>query len=51
VRASARSPLARLLELVQMGDLVSTYAGISRGVDPTPIDAIARLKDALAEAR
>jgi glucose/mannose-6-phosphate isomerase len=51
VRAAAHAPLARLLELVQMGDLVSTYAGISRGVDPTPIDAIARLKDALAGAR
>ena len=50
VRASGRSDLARLLELVQVGDLVSTYLGIVRGVDPSPIDAIERLKAALAEA-
>jgi hypothetical protein len=33
-----------------VGDLVSTYLGIARGVDPSPIDAIARLKAALATA-
>lgn len=51
VRTRARSPLARLLELVQVGDLVSTYLGLVRGVDPSPIHAIARLKDALEHAR
>jgi glucose/mannose-6-phosphate isomerase len=50
VRASGRSALARLLSLVQRGDLVSTYLGIARGVDPSPIDAIVRLKAALADA-
>jgi glucose/mannose-6-phosphate isomerase len=50
VWASGRSPLARLLTLVQAGDLVATYLGIARGVDPSPIDAIARLKRALADA-
>jgi len=45
-----RSALARLLTLVLFGDLVSVYLGITRGVDPTPIEAIARLKRALAEA-
>ncbi|MEX0742754.1 MAG: bifunctional phosphoglucose/phosphomannose isomerase [Actinomycetota bacterium] len=50
VRASGASGLSRLLELVLHGDLVSTYHAIARGVDPTPIDAIARLKRALAEA-
>jgi phosphoglucose isomerase-like protein len=50
IRTHANSPLARLLDLVQRGDLVSTYTGIARGVDPSPIDAIARLKDALAAA-
>jgi glucose/mannose-6-phosphate isomerase len=50
IHATAGSPLARLLELVQIGDLVTTYAGIARGIDPSPIDAIARLKDALAAA-
>jgi glucose/mannose-6-phosphate isomerase len=48
--ANARSPLAILLELVLRGDLATTYLALARGVDPTPIDAIARLKSALAEA-
>jgi glucose/mannose-6-phosphate isomerase len=48
--ASGVSGLSRLFELVLHGDLVSTYHAIARGVDPTPIDAIARLKRALAEA-
>jgi glucose/mannose-6-phosphate isomerase len=42
------SALASLLQLVLVGDLASTYAAIARGIDPTPIEAIARLKRALA---
>jgi glucose/mannose-6-phosphate isomerase len=49
VEARGRSDLARLLTLVQLGDLVSTYLGIARGVDPSPIEAIASLKRALAK--
>lgn len=48
VWAGGRSPLARLLELVLHGDLASTYVALVRGVDPSPIVAIARLKRALA---
>lgn len=51
VRAHGRSALARLLVLVLRGDLVSTYLALARGVDPTPIEAIERLKRALAPAR
>ena len=50
VWAAGRSPLARLFSLVMMGDFVSTYHGIGHGVDPSPIEPIARLKAALAEA-
>jgi glucose/mannose-6-phosphate isomerase len=50
VHALGSSALARLLTLVQVGDLISTYLGLARGVDPTPIEAIARLKVALSEA-
>jgi len=50
VSSRGRSELARLLTLVQFGDLVSTYLGIARGVDPSPIEAIASLKRALAQA-
>jgi glucose/mannose-6-phosphate isomerase len=48
--ASGASPLSRFLSLAMTGDFVSIYLGIARGFDPTPIDAIARLKRALAEA-
>lgn len=50
VWAHERSGLARLLLLVIRGDLLSTYVAIARGVDPSPIEAIARLKRSLAEA-
>jgi hypothetical protein len=50
VSSRGRSELARLLTLVQFGDLVSTYLGIARGVDPSPVEAIASLKRSLAQA-
>jgi glucose/mannose-6-phosphate isomerase len=48
--AAGRSGLARLFSLILMGDFVSVYAGLLRGVDPTPVRAIDRLKAALQEA-
>jgi glucose/mannose-6-phosphate isomerase len=50
VWARGSSPLARLLSLVAIGDHASVYLAALRGMDPTPIDAIVRLKQALAEA-
>jgi glucose/mannose-6-phosphate isomerase len=38
----------RLLSLVVLGDLVSLYLAVLRGVDPTPVAPIERLKSALA---
>ncbi len=49
VHAGGRSALARLMSLVMTGDFVSCYVGLRRGVDPTPVHAIDRLKAALAE--
>ena len=46
--ASGRSALARLVSLIALGDFVSAYVAIRRGVDPTPVDVITRLKAALA---
>lgn len=48
VAAVGHSALARLLSLVTVGDLVSIYLAFLRGVDPTPVDAIMRLKRELA---
>jgi glucose/mannose-6-phosphate isomerase len=50
VWARGSSPLARLLSLVAIGDHASIYLAALRGVDPKPIEAIARLKQALAGA-
>lgn len=46
-RATGRSTLARLFSLIALGDFVSVYVGIRKGVDPTPVDVITRLKAAL----
>jgi glucose/mannose-6-phosphate isomerase len=48
VRATGRSALARLFSLISFGDFVSVYVAIRRGIDPTPVDVITRLKAALA---
>ena len=44
-------PLVRLARLMAFVDYTSVYLGLARGVDPTPIDAIFRLKAALAARR
>jgi glucose/mannose-6-phosphate isomerase len=40
--------IERLVSLVLLGDLVSLYLAVLRGVDPAVVDAIDRLKEALA---
>jgi glucose/mannose-6-phosphate isomerase len=49
IRVAARgdSRLERVLSLVLLGDLVSVYLAVLAGVDPLPVEAIDRLKDAL----
>ena len=47
--ARGRTTVERVLSLVMLGDLVSLYAAVLRGVDPTPVDAIERFKRALSE--
>jgi glucose/mannose-6-phosphate isomerase len=41
-------PLVRLARLLHFVDFTSVYLGLAMGVDPTPIDTIARIKAALA---
>jgi glucose/mannose-6-phosphate isomerase len=48
VESDAGSRLERLLEMVMLGDLVSLSLAEERGVDPLAIEAIERVKDALA---
>lgn len=47
VWATGRSALARLMSLIALGDFTSAYVAIRKGVDPTPVDVIQRLKAAL----
>lgn len=48
VGAHGRSALAQLLTLIMVGDFASCYVGLRRGVDPTPVAVIDRLKATLA---
>jgi glucose/mannose-6-phosphate isomerase len=48
VESFGDSALERVAAGVMLGDLVSVYLAVLRGVDPTPVDAIERLKGILA---
>jgi glucose/mannose-6-phosphate isomerase len=50
VEAKGSSPLAQVLTTIYLGDLVSYYLALLNGVDPTPVDAIGRLKQRLGES-
>jgi glucose/mannose-6-phosphate isomerase len=48
VMAEGRGALARVLDLVMLGDYVSLYMALLRETDPAPVELITRLKDRLA---
>jgi glucose/mannose-6-phosphate isomerase len=49
ITAEGQAPLARMLDLVMLGDYASLYLALLRGVDPGPVEPIERLKARLAE--
>ena len=49
VEAEGESPLERMFSLILLGDLVSLYCAVLRGVDPVEIAMIDRLKSELEE--
>jgi glucose/mannose-6-phosphate isomerase len=51
VWATGHGALARFFSLALMGDYTSCYVGLGRGFDPSPIDAIVRLKEFLDRER
>jgi glucose/mannose-6-phosphate isomerase len=51
VHAPAGPPLAAALCLMMVGDCASAYHALARGIDPAPIEAIAKVKARLAEGR
>ena len=50
VQTRGQTTLERVVSLVLLGDLVSLYLAVLRGVDPTPVDSIVALKRALAQS-
>ena len=48
VQACGATRLERVISLVHLGDLVSIYLAVLRGVDPGPVDILGELKSALA---
>lgn len=44
VRPEGDTLLSRMFHTLMMGDFVSYYCAIIRGIDPTPVDAIQRIK-------
>jgi glucose/mannose-6-phosphate isomerase len=51
VHAPAGPPIGAALTLMMLGDLASAYHALARGIDPAPIEAIARVKARLADRR
>jgi glucose/mannose-6-phosphate isomerase len=49
VETRGQSRTERVLSLVLLGDLVSFYIAVLRGIDPTPVDVIDRLKAQLED--
>jgi hypothetical protein len=49
VASRGQTALERVLSLVFLGDLVSVYAAVLAGVDPTPVDVLERFKQDLAQ--
>jgi glucose/mannose-6-phosphate isomerase len=49
VESIGENPIERIVSLVLLGDLVSLYLAVLRAVDPSPVNAIDTLKQALAQ--
>lgn len=49
IHAEGANRLQRMMSLIQFGDFSSFYLAVLNKVDPTPVEAIERLKDELAK--
>jgi glucose/mannose-6-phosphate isomerase len=50
LEATGRGRMARLFSLVHLGDYVTLYLALRRGIDPTPVTIIDHFKSVLANA-
>jgi len=51
VWSQGKSSLARMLSTILVGDFVSVYLAILRGVDPTPVKTISLLKEKMKQSK
>jgi glucose/mannose-6-phosphate isomerase len=49
ITARGETRLERVLSLVMLGDLVSVHLALLDGIDPTPVEALVRFKEALSD--
>jgi glucose/mannose-6-phosphate isomerase len=49
IDARGDTPLAHMWSLILFGDYIAYYLAIAYGVDPTPVEALVNLKNALKE--
>ena len=49
LKCRAKAPLAKMLSTILVGDFISVYLAVVRGVDPTPVKTINILKDTLKQ--
>ena len=49
VNSRGRTPVERVFSLVLLGDLVSLYLAVLRGVDPEPVELLSALKAELGQ--
>jgi glucose/mannose-6-phosphate isomerase len=49
LEAQGKSPLAKMVSTIVVGDFTSVYLSILRGEDPTPVKTITTLKNTLAQ--
>jgi glucose/mannose-6-phosphate isomerase len=50
VNSRGQTTVERVFSLVLLGDLVSLYLAVLRGVDPEPVELLQALKDELARS-
>jgi glucose/mannose-6-phosphate isomerase len=48
IESAGETPTERLVSMVLLGDLVSLYLAVLRGIDPSPVELLERLKGELA---
>jgi glucose/mannose-6-phosphate isomerase len=49
IHVGGRTRTDKLLSAIHLGDFVSAYLALLNGVDPTPVESIALLKERMAQ--